>query len=132
MYLGVICFFVCGAFQFELSYSPSFEVASKQSYDEIQADKSASGAETLQYDGTSLTSPFEFILQGFLDELLSLLLGAKESELAASLWSVPKTLERLRKFANDTSVHVIFLSKILGAPADDYISECNRSSKNLI
>lgn len=97
VYLGVICFFVCGAFQFELSYSPSFEVASKQSYDEIQADKSASGAETLQYDGTSLTSPFESILQEFLDKLLSLLLGAKESELAISLWSFPKNSRTIAK-----------------------------------
>jgi len=79
-------------------------------------EDSASGAETPQNSGgtASLAPVFEpILLQEYLDKLLPLLLGAEEKELDA-LWPIDENVKLLRKFANDTSVDAIYLSKILG------------------
>ncbi|CAG8556212.1 3367_t:CDS:2, partial [Ambispora gerdemannii] len=81
------------------------------------AHKSAEKSETNQNnnDGSAATPVFEpILLQDHLDRLLPLVLGAEISELKelkALLWSAPETSEKLRRFANDTKINVIYITK---------------------
>nr|CAG8506850.1 6173_t:CDS:10 [Entrophospora candida] len=50
-------------------------------------------------------------LQDYLHQLLPLLLGAEADDLKRTLWDLPETLEKLRKFANDPQVNAIYIIK---------------------
>ncbi|CAG8487876.1 5917_t:CDS:10 [Dentiscutata erythropus] len=61
---------------------------------------------------TSTTPTFEpKLLQEYLNKLLPLVLGAEEADLEASLWSIPETTEKLHRFANDSQVNALYITK---------------------
>jgi len=53
-------------------------------------------------------------LKEYFDRLLPLVLGAEDSDLENSLWSVDDTTEKLRRFINDPQVNVIYFTKKRG------------------
>ncbi|CAG8466762.1 5969_t:CDS:10, partial [Racocetra fulgida] len=61
---------------------------------------------------TSNTPAFEpTILKEYLNKLLPLVLGAEEKDLEDSLWSSPENLEKLNRFANDSQVNALYITK---------------------
>ncbi|CAH1756141.1 13650_t:CDS:10 [Entrophospora sp. SA101] len=63
--------------------------------------------------GPAITPPtFEpILLQDYLNKLLPIVLGAEEQDLKTSLWNVSETIEKLRKYANDPQINVIYVIK---------------------
>ncbi|CAG8690296.1 16619_t:CDS:2, partial [Cetraspora pellucida] len=61
---------------------------------------------------TSNTPAFEpTILKEYLNKLLPLFLGAEEKDLEDSLWSIQENLEKLNRFANDSRISALYITK---------------------